>query len=117
MRRRGRGKCGHGRSRPEGPPIVNNIQKTVDDVFACRLDFPSPAAPNCHRTGIGFARGAALTPFDRSSNRSREMCMNRGILKALLGAALVSAAFGAFAQKTQLTVYTALETDQLKAYE
>ena len=32
-------------------------------------------------------------------------------------AALVSAACGAFAQKTQLTVYTALETDQIKAYE
>jgi len=33
-------------------------------------------------------------------------------------AALLSAvAFGASAQKTQLTVYTALETDQLKAYQ
>ena len=38
-------------------------------------------------------------------------------LKALLGAALVALAAGASAQKTQLTVYTALETDQLKAYE
>ena len=38
-------------------------------------------------------------------------------LKALLGAALVALATGASAQKTQLTVYTALETDQLKAYE
>ena len=38
-------------------------------------------------------------------------------LKALLGAALVAVAAGASAQKTQLTVYTALETDQLKAYE
>ena len=43
--------------------------------------------------------------------------MNRVFAKALLAAALVSAAFGAFAQKTQLTVYTALETDQIKAYE
>lgn len=32
-------------------------------------------------------------------------------------AALSLAAFGASAQKTQLTVYTALETDQLKAYQ
>src|SRR5450755_2636575 len=45
------------------------------------------------------------------------MRMNPGFLKALLGAALVSISLGAFAQKTQLTVYTALETDQLKAYE
>ncbi len=43
--------------------------------------------------------------------------MNRVFAKALLAAALVSATFGAFAQKTQLTVYTALETDQIKAYE
>jgi iron(III) transport system substrate-binding protein len=36
----------------------------------------------------------------------------------LAAAALLSAvAFGASAQKTQLTVYTALETDQLKAYQ
>jgi len=38
-------------------------------------------------------------------------------LKALLGAVLVAFAASASAQKTQLTVYTALETDQLKAYE
>ena len=38
-------------------------------------------------------------------------------LKALLGAALAAVAAGASAQKTQLTVYTALETDQIKAYE
>jgi iron(III) transport system substrate-binding protein len=38
-------------------------------------------------------------------------------LKALVAAALVVAASGAAAQKTTLTVYTALETDQIKAYE
>ena len=38
-------------------------------------------------------------------------------LKALVAAALVVAATGAAAQKTTLTVYTALETDQIKAYE
>ena len=43
--------------------------------------------------------------------------MNPASLKALLGAALVALAAGASAQKTQLTVYTALETDQIKAYE
>ena len=43
--------------------------------------------------------------------------MISGSLKALLGAALVAFAAGASAQKTQLTVYTALETDQIKAYE
>ncbi len=44
--------------------------------------------------------------------------MNPGFLfKALLGALAVSVSFGAFAQKTTLTVYTALETDQIKAYE
>jgi iron(III) transport system substrate-binding protein len=35
----------------------------------------------------------------------------------LAGATLATVAFGASAQKTQLTVYTALETDQLKAYQ
>ena len=43
--------------------------------------------------------------------------MDRGSFKALLGAVLLAASFGALAQKTTLTVYTALETDQLKAYE
>jgi len=43
--------------------------------------------------------------------------MDRGSFKALLGAVLLVASFGALAQKTTLTVYTALETDQLKAYE
>ena len=38
-------------------------------------------------------------------------------LKALVAAALVVAATGAAAQKTTLTVYTALEVDQIKAYE
>src|SRR6476646_8509149 len=45
------------------------------------------------------------------------MRMISASLKALLGAALVVLAAGASAQKTQLTVYTALETDQIKAYE
>ena len=43
--------------------------------------------------------------------------MNPGFIKALLGAVLLAASFGALAQKSTLTVYTALETDQLKAYE
>ena len=44
--------------------------------------------------------------------------MNLGSIKPVLAAlALLIGATGAFAQKTQLTVYTALETDQLKAYE
>ncbi len=43
--------------------------------------------------------------------------MKPGSFKALLGAALLAASFGALAQKTTLTVYTALETDQIKAYE
>ncbi len=38
-------------------------------------------------------------------------------LSALLASALFAFAGAALAQKTQLTVYTALETDQLKAYE
>src|SRR5262245_21159722 len=37
--------------------------------------------------------------------------------KATLVALLAAVSFGAAAQKTQLTVYTALETDQLKAYQ
>jgi iron(III) transport system substrate-binding protein len=44
--------------------------------------------------------------------------MLRRTVPRLLGALLVAAAGGALAQgKTTLTVYTALETDQLKAYE
>jgi iron(III) transport system substrate-binding protein len=39
------------------------------------------------------------------------------ILKSLLMAGLAAFAAGAFAQKTQLLVYTALETDQIKAYQ
>src|SRR5262245_52669812 len=41
----------------------------------------------------------------------------RALGSMLAGAALFFAAFGAAAQKTQLTVYTALETDQIKAYQ
>ena len=37
--------------------------------------------------------------------------------RALAGVALAAVAFAASEQKTQLTVYTALETDQLKAYQ
>ena len=36
--------------------------------------------------------------------------------KSVLLAGLALCAAGAFAQKTQLLVYTALETDQIKAY-
>ena len=43
--------------------------------------------------------------------------MNQGIVRALLAAALVTVSGSVLAQKTQLTVYTALETDQLKAYQ
>ena len=44
--------------------------------------------------------------------------MNRSPIRTLLAAALgIALAGGAAAQKTALTVYTALETDQLKAYE
>ena len=39
------------------------------------------------------------------------------LIALCLGAALVAAAGSAVAQRTQLLVYTALETDQLKAYE
>src|ERR1700681_2780024 len=38
------------------------------------------------------------------------------ILKSLFLAAALAAATSAWAQKTELLVYTALETDQLKAY-
>ena len=43
--------------------------------------------------------------------------MNPGSMKLLLAATILAASTAALAQKTQLTVYTALETDQLKAYE
>jgi iron(III) transport system substrate-binding protein len=41
----------------------------------------------------------------------------RFLPRALAAAALALVAGGAFAQKTQLLVYTALETDQIKAYQ
>jgi iron(III) transport system substrate-binding protein len=43
--------------------------------------------------------------------------MNLGSVKPVLAALAMLVSTAAFAQKTQLTVYTALETDQLKAYE
>lgn len=43
--------------------------------------------------------------------------MNRNAIRMLIAAAGLAAAGAAWAQKTQLLVYTALETDQLKAYE
>src|SRR5688572_6611247 len=43
--------------------------------------------------------------------------MNRNAVRLLVTAAAFDAATSALAQKTQLLVYTALETDQLKAYE
>ena len=43
--------------------------------------------------------------------------MNLGPFKPALAMIALIASTAAFAQKTQLTVYTALETDQLKAYE
>src|ERR1700712_319347 len=39
------------------------------------------------------------------------------VFKPILLAALAAVSAGAFAQKTQLLVYTALETDQIKAYQ
>jgi iron(III) transport system substrate-binding protein len=45
------------------------------------------------------------------------MRMNPGSMKLLLAATVLAASTAALAQKTQLTVYTALETDQIKAYE
>jgi iron(III) transport system substrate-binding protein len=45
------------------------------------------------------------------------MRMNPGSMKLLLAAIVLAASTSALAQKTQLTVYTALETDQIKAYE
>jgi iron(III) transport system substrate-binding protein len=41
----------------------------------------------------------------------------KAVGRVLAAVGLALAAFGAAAQKTQLTVYTALETDQLKAYQ
>jgi iron(III) transport system substrate-binding protein len=43
--------------------------------------------------------------------------MNRVSVKPLLAVLALFVSTAALAQKTQLTVYTALETDQLKAYE
>src|SRR5689334_942029 len=62
-------------------------------------------------------RAARSAPPTRSPTQPGEMRMVPASLRALVAAALVVAAAGAAAQKTQLTVYTALETDQIKAYE
>src|ERR1700704_5375370 len=54
---------------------------------------------------------------NRSSN-PWELSMKMDLIRAAVAAALgVALAGAALAQKTQLTVYTALETDQIKAYE
>jgi len=71
---------------------------------------------NRHRTALRFA-GGALRPGDTVTEFTGEMRMVPASLRALVAAGLVVAAAGAAAQKTQLTVYTALETDQIKAYE
>ena len=63
VRRGGRGEGGHGRSRSDAAPIVNNIQKTVDFAFGGDETAPGRASSR-HRTGIGFAHGSA--PRDRS---------------------------------------------------
>src|SRR5882672_11210492 len=80
------------------------------------------------RQSAWLARGAGLFRHSISGRRQgvpvkkhlrRESMSYRikalGRLLAAFG--LAAAAFGAAAQETQLTVYTALETDQLKAYQ
>src|SRR3569832_1307369 len=54
----------------------------------------------------------------RFHSTSRSLSMRSSpLLKSLLACLVAAFAAGAHAQKTQLLVYTALETDQIKAYE
>jgi len=91
--------------------IVNNFQETVDDSLNAPLDcLPSDVT-------LGSDSGTRLAPPTVSHPLRQEISMNLGSIKPVLAALALLATAGAFAQKTQLTVYTALETDQLKAYE
>src|SRR3954453_14197212 len=73
---------------------------------------------NSHDCGLIFQR-RRLYPIMVRHHYSREFHMNNVIkaIVATLGALVfATGASVALAQKTQLLVYTALETDQLKAY-
>jgi iron(III) transport system substrate-binding protein len=126
--------------------IVDNLQKTIDVARACYLDCPAqgdtaPAGqrrPGC-ATGeshavrhgadtlageTGWLRGGAKNhkqPCRRRAARfsfKEEVRMfNRRLTAFAAGLCLALASGLAMAQKTSLTVYTALETDQLKAYQ
>jgi iron(III) transport system substrate-binding protein len=99
--------------------IVNNRQNTVDSQKPGALLSPAPgeARPTsgCHvlhgRLGpVTCLRVSSTDHFEESSMRfPRIACLLAGAATLFSGAAL--------AQKTTLLVYTALETDQIKAYQ
>src|SRR5258705_230821 len=72
------------------------------------LDIRPVPFVDCQQSGITPRSG-----FPTKQRSSREICMKRYSAAAALCAAIAT---GAAAQKTELLVYTALETDQLKAY-
>jgi iron(III) transport system substrate-binding protein len=75
---------------------------------------------SCCRAILRVARFPSRDDHDQATGVMKEESMKllfAGVCKIAAAAALSAFALGASAQKTQLTVYTALETDQLKAYQ
>src|SRR6478609_6735594 len=68
----------------------------------------SKPSSRCHRRSAASKPFALLEEFPMRPSSA---------FKPVLLACLAALAAGAFAQKTQLLVYTALETDQIKAYQ
>src|SRR3982751_1944807 len=71
-------------------------------------------------TGTGlaaFGQTSFKQEFRKQEFPNQEICMNLGSVKLVLTVFAMVASTAALAQKTQLTVYTALETDQIKGYE
>ena len=65
----------------------------------------------------GFFRSRPLSPNGNDEGATMKSQQRLRWLSAVAGLALAIGAGNAAAQKTQLNVYTALETDQIKAYE
>src|SRR5881628_332537 len=99
----------------ERPPqsIVNNLQTTVDTMPKHGLDCCRRNQRSSPRHGVG----CTLLGFAFPSIPQGATMRFPSSLRRALAAALALVAGAALAQKTPLLVYTALETDQLKAYQ
>jgi iron(III) transport system substrate-binding protein len=105
------------RIRPPALWIVNNLQKTIDKLQG---SFSNAPEQNAAMPG-GDARPSRGPDPSATTFHPEEFFMPASRRSAVRIAFALAAstlfAGAAFAQKTQLLVYTALETDQLKAYQ